>query len=370
MASTRTEDLTIDPSAPNLENRRVLGLENGGRMTRVTPALALALLLTSGATHAQEADSAERAAAVELFDAGQRMMESGQIAEACPKFAESYRLDPQLGAVLHLGGCLEQAGKLASAYAAFREAAEFAEKKGDERQSVAEERSRALEPRLNRLTVEVPEASRVPDLKVFRDGLALAGGSWGTPIAVDSGEHKVEARAPGHKPWSVTVQVSGEGSTKRIEVPALEPEPEPEDGAAPAGAPDSTTALEADTGRAGSPLRTIGFVLGGVGVVGLGAGVFFLVQKGNELDDRDAVCPSHVDCEPGSQDRIDALTDDARSAQTLSTVSFVAGGVLLAAGATLVLTAPGSKASERPSGFRVLPILQKQAMGVFAEHSF
>lgn len=126
---------------------------------------------------AQEVTPATRSAAVELFDAADRLVAEGRLSEACPRYEESYRLDPQLGAVLHLADCLEKDGKLASAYAAFREASEVAQKKGDERRGLADDRSRALEPRLSRLTVEVPDPSRVNGLEVMRDGIPLSRGS-------------------------------------------------------------------------------------------------------------------------------------------------------------------------------------------------
>jgi len=95
--------------------------------------VALAALLRVNGAVAQDAAPAARAQAVELFDAAAALAEKGRYADACPKYAESYRLDPQLGAVLHLADCLEHNGELASAYAAFREASELAAKKGDPR---------------------------------------------------------------------------------------------------------------------------------------------------------------------------------------------------------------------------------------------
>jgi hypothetical protein len=81
-------------------------------------------------------------------------------------------------------------------------------------------------------------------------------------------------------------------------------------------------------------------VAGGVGVAGLAVGgVFGFVAKGHN-DDAAAHCA-------GSQ--CDAtgisLLDQARSAATVSTVGFVAGGALLAGGVVLWLTAPRAPSS-------------------------
>ncbi len=331
------------------------------------PALAICIVLTSTLAHAQAIDPAARASAVELFDAGQKLLAEGHVSEACPKFGESYRLDPQLGALLHLGDCLEQEGRLASAYAAFREAAELAHNKADDRQTLAEERGRALEPRLTRLRIDVTE--RVEGLEVLRDGLVLSVGSLGVSMPVDPGQHEIEARAPGYESWHGHSVVAGEGRSETFVIPALNQKTASAPAATPPPPPtNATTPAPLSTTR-GTPLRTLGFVAGGAGVLGLGAGVYFLVQKGNKLAERDDVCPSGVDCAPGSQARIDSLTEDARGQATLSTISFVAGGVLTAAGVALIVATPEAKA-EQQARLQLAPFVSREAWGIAAAQRF
>jgi tetratricopeptide (TPR) repeat protein len=87
------------------------------------------------------------------------------------------------------------------------------------------------------------------------------------------------------------------------------------------------------------------YVVGGVGVAGLAAGAVFGVMANSKRDDAVAA--------PGQRDAID-LEDQAKSRATLSNVSFVVGGVLLAAGVTWwVLDLNASKKTGSTGAMRV-----------------
>jgi hypothetical protein len=328
----------------------------------------LAFLVFSPWAFAQQADPSARSAAVALFDQAEQLMAAGQYARACPKYAESYRNDPQLGAVLHLADCLEKNGQFASAYGSFREAAELAQRRNDERVAVATERAKALELRMNRLTIDVAQATRVPGLQVFRDDLPLAEGSWGIGIPVDPGEHVIEARAEGYVPYRTTLNITGEGRQERVQLDALVAQR-----AKPTNKPKTDISrdpiIDKGTSDPGSTQRLIGLIVVGAGVVAVGVGVGFEFRKSSKLSDRDAICPSSVNCEAGSQARIDQLTSSARSAHTASVVSFIGGGAALAAGAALFFTAPKASPSKRTS-FRILPVLGPGSAGVFVTRTF
>src|SRR5690242_4971467 len=80
-----------------------------------------ALVLSSGV--AQAAEQRDAAAAEALFEEAKRLFEQGDHGAACPKFSESYRLDPATGALFALALCHERAGKIASAWVEFMETA-------------------------------------------------------------------------------------------------------------------------------------------------------------------------------------------------------------------------------------------------------
>ena len=132
-----------------------------------------------------ESDAASRALAVQLFDQAEALLAQQRVAEACPKYAESFRLDPQLGALIYLAECYEKNGQVASAWGSYREAEEMAQKRGDERAAHAHERAGALEPRLDRLVIDVPQTARIPGLEVLRDGVLVAEPVWGNAAAID-----------------------------------------------------------------------------------------------------------------------------------------------------------------------------------------
>ena len=84
-----------------------------------------------------------------LFQEGRTLLDQGKAAEACPKLAESHRLDPATGTLIALALCREAEGKLASAWAAFADAEGRARTEGSkDRETVARERAAALYPRL------------------------------------------------------------------------------------------------------------------------------------------------------------------------------------------------------------------------------
>src|SRR5690606_30041935 len=85
---------------------------------------ALCVLIVSGTARA------DKATAESLFQEGKRLMEQGQIEEACPKFQASMDAEPSVGAMLNLARCHELTGKTATAWAEYTEAANLARRAG------------------------------------------------------------------------------------------------------------------------------------------------------------------------------------------------------------------------------------------------
>jgi hypothetical protein len=270
--------------------------------------------------------------AVQLFDEAEALFAKQQVSDACPKYAESYRLDPQLGVLIYLAECYEKNKQLASAWGSYREAVEMAQKRGDARGAHAQERARALEPLLDHLLIQVPAAARLPGLEVSRDGLPIAEPLWGSAIAIDPGRHHLEVHAPGYKGWQTDVELAGEGQATTVAVPALEAEPASTSGAAATGAVSANP---------GNSRHIAALAIGGLGIVGLGvAGFFGLSAQSSNSDSKD-LCNDANYCTLRGQDE----RNSAKSKALVATVATGVGIAALATAAVLWFTAPSNDAS-------------------------
>jgi hypothetical protein len=143
----------------------------------------------------------------------------------------------------------------------------------------------------------------------------------------------------GEKAQRVTVTFErSNGAVGGAHAPVVQPPASapPRPVSAPPAAPAPATQRAAGPQDDGASLRAVGYVAGGLGIVGLGLGAIFGVTALGAKSD--AHCDANDECDP-------AKLADARSSATLATVGFVAGGALLAGGAALVLFAPSRSSS-------------------------
>ncbi len=301
-------------------------------------------------------------AAQALFDEAKRLMAKNNFDAACPKLAESERLDPAVGTQLNLAECWDKSGKTARAWAAFRDAEAMALHQGQaSRAQYARLRAAQIETTLVRLTVEVPEDARAPSLEIRRDGDVLRDAVWGSALPVDPGDHVIEARAPGYKTFSTHVIAASGSIVVRIQplehvsdvtptatTTTTTPEPPPP----PVPTIDTTPPLTIDTARAEKPvvrdepstsgLRTAAFVTGGVGIAGVGVGALFGVLA----IDRNNTARS-AGCDDTTCPNMSALgvANDAKTLAIASDIAFVSGAVLVVTAVVLLAVAPRSPAA-------------------------
>ncbi len=177
------------------------------------------LLVLARAVAAQPTD--DKATAEALFQEGRKLLTAERYTEACPKFEASLRLDPSgSGTEINLALCYEKLGRFASAWGMYKQAADDARKINDaEREAAARARAAALEPKLSRLTIQLPK-DPISDLVVTRNGSVVDIALLNTPMIVDPGAQKIECKAPGRKPWTQELQL-GVSTTLVAAVPAL-----------------------------------------------------------------------------------------------------------------------------------------------------
>ncbi len=321
-------------------------------LTIAVPAVLAALVPAPARAQANE----NTTIAESLFRDAQTRLAAGDVATACDLFARSQRVEGALGTLLNLAACHEREGKTASAWTEFQDAISWAVRIGDHaREQYARAHATSLEKGLHRVVIEVTEPAS--GMQVRLDAAPLPREALGTAIPLDPGEHSIEVAASGKAPWVRKINLGPAAGTDRIEVKfePLAPAPEPPAAPPPPAVVDSTvppaatpapeagaaapTTLSADA-PASAPhpanrKRIAGFVVGGAGVVGVGAAVALGIAMSENAGNRDSLCPPANPC--GNQKAF----DEDHAARLDQQWMFVAGGVgivALATGTYLVLT--------------------------------
>ena len=308
------------------------------------------ITLSTGIGAGAIVDGWTKARAEALFQDAKALMAKGDYANACPKLARSHSLDPAVGTLLNLALCYEHAGKSASAWASYKQAAAAAHNAGQtDRERFAREHALVLEPNLGTINVTVQGSTL--GIEVRMDGALVDPAEWGIAVPVDAGSHRIEAQAPGRKKWASVVDAR-DGAKLDVVVPLLEgaegprgqgAKPEPKPLIAPATGPSPLPPPPSEPAPKKGPwvaLSITGFAFGAVGV---GLGSVFGVMALDSKSALDPTCgPAHDGCPVSQQGTIDEL----RARATVSTIAFIAGGVLLAVGGTaLAVTLMGGNKS-------------------------
>lgn len=298
--------------------------------------LGTALFLGSGPALA-EPSADDRALARTLFEDGRALLKAGNYKDAVPKLEESQRLDPGMGTLFNLADCYEKVGRFASAWAAFAEVADLAKRLGQtDRETIARERVQVLAPKVPKLKLHM-NPPLPPGLELKWDEKPLSIQLLDTDMPVDGGEHKLRASAPGKVASESKVTIPGVGTTS-FEIPALaDAPPEPPSGGPavdPVGKPPEQGS---DTNGWQKPTS---YVVGGLGIIGLGVGSVFGLTASSQWSDAESACPQNRCSADGY-----GKWEDARSSATISTIAFTAGIVLVASAAVLFFTAPSGSSS-------------------------
>jgi hypothetical protein len=330
-----------------MQNRPKIPLATGFRLALLAAAVALPLT-----AHAQP-NAADRRQAEALFLEGKKLLKEGKTAEACRKLEGSYRIDAAGGTVLNLALCHEKEGKIASAWAEFKEALAAAKKASRrDREKIARERIDAIEPRLPYMVV-IAEKPDTAGLAVAVDDGAIAREAWGAQIPIDPGAHTAKATAPNHEPWEGPFSVA-EGKKVTVRVPALGLSVVPT-ASASAGTPGPAVATPKYPW-----MRPSGIAVASVGVAALVVGAVFgarAVSFGNEA--KKGCSPSLV-----CTDAAFAAVQEGRSSATAADILLGLGTGFSAVGAVFFIAGGVTTTSPPAAGAaRVAPVARISASG-------
>jgi hypothetical protein len=224
-----------------------------------------------------------------------------------------------------------------------------------------------------KIHVEMPAGAR-PVVTLDGEPVSLATLDLDRPA--DPGQHVVEAKLPGYRNAraDLALQPGGAGTASlRLDpeapgalpaaapvapapyapVPAAQPyapaaQPYP---AAQPAAPAAPASVGADTGTGGGS-KTAGYVLLGVGGVGIVVGSAFGVMAMGKKSSLDTACSGgKANCPQTSQSDIDSM----KSSATISTVGFGLGAAGLVIGGILLATSGGKAAEAAPRSAKVEP---------------
>jgi hypothetical protein len=263
------------------------------------------------------------------FNSGLRLFKAGKMADALPIFREVADGNGSPNARLYVGHCLQQLGRYLEAHKAFTAVVKQTTQRGDTKYEPTREAALAqlglLEPRIAKVVISLVD---VPSgLAVTLDGTALEEKDLGSPMVVEPGTHKIEARATDMAPVSREVRVeAGESKTTILTFKKLDATPQLAATESAAPKPDATQ-------QAPFPMRTIGFVAGGVGLAGMTVFTVAGLMAKSTFDRMSEACGATGCSEPAQLSDI----DKGRSQQTLANVGLVVGLVGLSAGAALVV---------------------------------
>lgn len=209
----------------------------------------------------------------------------------------------------------------------------------------------SCEQRLGQVTQAIPSivffakdgsGRDLASVKLTIDGSVYADHLDGSAITLNPGEHEFRFEVPGQAPVEQRFVLHQGDQNRREDIvigvaPALPTES--------AAKPPETKTFSMDQGSTshGSAQRTAGLVVGGVGLASLVAGAIFggLSLAAHASYEKD--CGSNLGPQvPAGQCTAQGVSgqSDAATKGTLSTVFFVAGGVLTAAGGVIFFTAP------------------------------
>jgi hypothetical protein len=331
--------------------------------------LALSLsLFAPGVAHAQTA--ADRATARDLGIEGQKALDKKDYATAEDRFRRADQLFHAPTLLLGYARAEAGLGKVVNASEAYnriiREAVPGAPAAFAAAVEAAKSEAGAVQARVASVTIAVVGPDN-PSVTLDDQPVPVA--ALGVKRTVDPGQHTVKATADGwlagETKFTVTDAGTASASLTLTKAPGAAAASAGGSGA-PSGGPaggasGGSASSPADNGSAGSTQRTIGIVGMGVGVVGLAVGaVTGILALGKHSSLATECTGAGGTCDtPAAQSDLSSY----HSIGLVSTVGFIAGGVLAAGGAVLFFTAPHGASAGPATGLWITPFVGPGSVG-------
>lgn len=301
--------------------------------------------------HAEEPDEATKTAARALGAAGVEELQKGNGAAASDKLEKAYGLLKVPSLALWSARALVKRGLLVEATERYLEGSNLQAPSGDstvQRKSQADARTElaALKPKVPSVVIQLA-GTDLAEVTITLDGEQLAASWVGQPRLVNPGTHHIVAQRGADKvEGSATV---AESESKLIELKFTDA-PVTAAPSVPAGSSVSPLVepAEANSHHSASAQRAIAWVALGVGAAGVAfGGVTGIVAAGKKSDLNNSHECQGSRCPTSQTDTVNGLN----SMRTLSSVGFIAGGVLAGTGLVLLLSSKASSESGATHAF-------------------
>ncbi len=305
---------------------------------------ALAALLVSSSAFAQTQEAVAQA----RFNKGRELFIANQYAPALVEFRAASELYESPNTRLYIGRCERELGHVAAAYVEFeRAASEAADRAASDpryvsTRDVAKQEVASLEKKLAHVTVLAP-AGLPEGVTITVNGAPLGPAGVGVAAPIDPGPVEVVAKANGYvTTHKNATAAAGESIEVKIQL-------EKEAVASGSGSNTNTTAntntntssntngndtpvIVHDEPRAGNGLRNAGFVVGAVGIAGMGVFAAFAGLAQTRFDQLKQQC-GNVPCDPSLNPKI----DEGQTFQNIANIALVAGGVAILTGGIMII---------------------------------
>lgn len=303
--------------------------------------IAALALLPAARAHAQSPET--KASAQDQFRRGREALKQHDYATALKLFRQSQELLPTPGTLLNLANCEKELGLLVSARQHFQQALAQLPENDVGRTGFVKQSLAAIEPRVPRLQIKLSSAG-VAGARVMLDDAVVATASLGTEIMVDPGKHVIVVSASNlpDRRYETTLQ-EGKSASITVEPGARESAPPPVVLAKPPPPPPPPPPST-------SGQRIAGFVVGGIGIAGLGVGAVTGVLALSKKSELEKECPNAAACSAQGV----AKASEGKRLSLVSTASLIAGGVGFGVGFILVLT--GGSGQTPPTTIGLSPV--------------